>query len=57
MGRAATEAGNLKDAYKVYNYGGGFRYLLAKKLGLGVGIDIARGPEETVGYLTIGSAW
>jgi hypothetical protein len=22
-----------------------------------MGIDIARGPEDTVGYLTIGSAW
>jgi hypothetical protein len=56
-GRAATEISNLNDADKVYGIGGGFRYLLARKLGLGVGIDIARGPEDTVGYLTIGSAW
>ena len=34
-----------------------FRYLIARKLGLGAGIDIARGPEDTVGYLTIGSNW
>jgi hypothetical protein len=38
-------------------YGGGFRYLLAKRLGLRVGVDIARGPEETAIYLTIGSNW
>jgi hypothetical protein len=57
MGRAAQEASNLKDADKVYNYGGGFRYLIARKMGLGMGIDIARGPEDTVVYLTIGSAW
>lgn len=57
VGRAATEFSNMKDADKVYNYGGGFRYLLARKLGLGVGVDVARGPEDTVGYLTVGSAW
>jgi len=38
-------------------YGGGFRYLLARRLGLRVGVDIARGPEETAIYLTIGSNW
>jgi len=56
-GRAAKELSNLGDADKVSNFGAGFRYLLARKLGLGVGVDIARGPEDTVGYLTIGSAW
>jgi len=35
----------------------GFRYRLARKLGLQAGVDIARGPEETSVYLTIGSAW
>jgi len=57
VGRAAQEARNLRDADKAYNYGTGFRYLIARKLGLGMGIDIARGPEDTVAYLTIGSAW
>ena len=35
----------------------GFRYRLARVLGLQAGIDIARGPEETSVYLTVGSAW
>jgi hypothetical protein len=35
----------------------GFRYRLARKLGFQVGMDIARGPEETAYYLTMGSAW
>jgi len=35
----------------------GFRYRLARKLGLQSGIDIARGPEDTSIYLTVGSAW
>ena len=37
--------------------GVGIRYRLARKLGLQSGIDIARGPEDTAIYLTIGSAW
>lgn len=37
--------------------GMGFRYRLARKLGLQTGIDIARGPEDTSVYLTVGSAW
>jgi hypothetical protein len=35
----------------------GFRYRLARKLGLQVGVDVARGPEDTAVYLTVGSAW
>jgi hypothetical protein len=56
-GRASQELSDLREADQVYNFGAGFRYLLARKLGLGAGIDVARGPEDTVGYLTIGSAW
>jgi len=37
--------------------GVGFRYRLARKQGLQAGIDVARGPEDTSIYLTIGSAW
>jgi hypothetical protein len=36
--------------------GGGFWYLLALDLGLRVGIDVARGPEEWAFYLQVGSA-
>lgn len=37
--------------------GTGFRYLVARKLGLYAGMDVARGPEETAIYLQVGSAW
>jgi hypothetical protein len=37
--------------------GGGMRYLIARRLGLQAGFDVARGPEDTVFYLTVGSAW
>jgi len=35
----------------------GFRYRLARKLKLQSGLDIARGPEDTSIYITVGSAW
>ena len=37
--------------------GVGFRYRIARKLGMQMGMDVARGPEETSIYLTVGSAW
>jgi hypothetical protein len=37
--------------------GAGFRYELARKFGLHVGLDVARGPEETAVYLQVGNAW
>jgi hypothetical protein len=33
----------------------GFRYLIARRLGLRAGLDIARGPEDTAIYITVGS--
>jgi hypothetical protein len=38
-------------------WGAGFRYLIARRLGIYVGVDIARGPEETAVYIQAGSAW
>ena len=38
-------------------WGAGFRYLLARRLGMYMGVDIARGPEETAFYIQAGSAW
>jgi hypothetical protein len=40
-----------------HTVGGGMRYLIARRLGLQAGFDVARGPEDTVFYLTVGSAW
>ncbi len=37
--------------------GVGFRYRIARKLGMQMGLDVARGPEDTSIYLTMGSAW
>jgi hypothetical protein len=35
----------------------GFRYLLARKFKLRVGVDIARGPEDFAYYIVFGSNW
>jgi hypothetical protein len=35
----------------------GFHCRLARLFGLQAGVDIARGPEDTSVYLTVGSAW
>ncbi|MDR7369653.1 BamA/TamA family outer membrane protein [Flavobacterium aquidurense] len=41
----------------VYSYGSGFRYLLARKFKLRMGIDVAKGPEEWAYYIVFGSNW
>ena len=58
-GAGKTSAINaLRGEGQTVGAGGvGFRYRLARKLGLQAGIDIARGPEETSVYLVLGSAW
>jgi Omp85 superfamily domain len=56
-GRAAKDASALEEAEGAYNYGVGFRYLIARRLGLAAGVDLAEGPEESILMLTFGSAW
>ena len=56
-GRAFGRTGDFSDADTVVARGAGIRYLLARKLGLYGGIDVARGPEEDAFYIQIGSAW
>jgi len=41
----------------VYSYGTGFRYLIARKFKLRMGVDVARGPEEWAYYIVFGSNW
>jgi len=37
--------------------GAGFRYLMARKFGLRMGMDLARGPEQWAYYIVFGSSW
>jgi hypothetical protein len=56
-GRAANSFDELKDGPSRVAKGFGFRYLIARRYGFEMGIDIARGPEEDVFYIQAGTAW
>jgi hypothetical protein len=56
-GWAADAFDELDDASSRVTKGVGIRYYAAKKLGLHMGFDVARGPEDTAFYITFGSAW
>jgi hypothetical protein len=46
------------DESKTVGAGGvGFRYLVARKLGMYAGLDVARSAEDSAIYITAGSAW
>jgi len=57
VAKAFDELSAADEAELVYAYGGGFRYLIARKLKLRMGVDVARGPEEWAYYIVFGSAW
>ena len=46
-----------KNELEAWNAGTGFRYLIARSLGLMMGIDVARGPEDWAVYVVFGSSW
>ena len=56
-GRAANSYSEFKEASSRNAKGAGFRYLVAKRYGFEMGVDIARGPEEDVFYIQGGTAW
>ena len=57
VGRTANLLSSFGSSTNRSTIGTGFRYLTARQLGMHAGIDIAKGPEEWVFYITIGSAW
>jgi hypothetical protein len=56
-GKAFDNWSDFGKAEFVYSYGTGFRYLIARKFKLRMGLDIARGPEEFAYYIVFGSNW
>jgi len=56
-GRAAESFSDLNDQPTRVTKGLGLRYFAARKLGMHAGIDVAKGPDDTYWYVTIGSAW
>ncbi len=57
IGKASNEFSELSSSKSRISKGVGFRYLIARRYGFNMGIDIATGPEETVFYVQAGSAW
>ena len=57
VGNAFNDWDKMNDAQWAYSGGAGFRYLIASKFKLRVGMDLARGPEQWAYYIVFGSAW
>jgi hypothetical protein len=56
-GRAWGRKSSFGDAFTVVGKGVGVRYLIARRLGMWIGADVAVGPEGGAGYIQVGSAW
>jgi hypothetical protein len=59
VGYAKTMSKNesFSDGKNVYNFGGGFRYLIARAFKIRTGIDIAKGPDSWGWYIVFGHNW
>lgn len=56
-GKAFDDWDKFTEADWVFSYGAGFRYLLARKFKLRVGIDVAHGAGAWAYYIVFGSNW
>ena len=57
IGKAYGRWRTFSESDNVVSVGAGFRYLIARKLGLAVGIDVAHSKEQNAFYIQVGSAW
>ena len=57
IGKAYGRWASFSEASNVTSQGVGFRYLIARKLGLAVGIDVAHSKDQNAFYIQVGSAW
>jgi len=56
-GAAWNNLEHFDETKAIITGGAGFRYELARAYGLHIGLDVARGPNDTAVYIQIGSAW
>lgn len=56
-GTARIDDGPAQRTKNAAAGGLGFRYEIAHRFGMHVGVDVARGPEDTAVYLQVGNAW
>jgi hypothetical protein len=57
LGWSGGDIAALDGSEFVPSGGGGFRYLIARQLGLNMGIDIAGSHNQSAFYFQVGSAW
>jgi hypothetical protein len=56
-GEARSSIATLDASENVTAADAGFRYLIACRYGLQMGIDVATGPDDNVFYVVFGNAW
>jgi hypothetical protein len=56
-GAAWNHLERFNSTQTIVTGGAGFRYELARAYGLHIGLDVARGPDDTAVYIQMGSAW
>jgi hypothetical protein len=56
-GRAWGSQDDFDESGTEVAKGGGFRYLVARRLGLFVGMDYGWGPDDEAFYIQVGNAW
>jgi hypothetical protein len=56
-GAVWTDFERLDNSQGVVTGGAGFRYEIARKYGVHMGMDVAFGPDNTAIYVQVGSAW
>jgi len=57
LGKAMERNESFGDAETAYNFGGGFRYLVARLFRIRAGIDVAKGPDSWGWYIVFGHNW
>lgn len=57
VGTARSEIGERERDESVSAGGAGFRYLVSRRHGLHMGIDVADGPDDPIWYVIFGNAW
>ncbi|MBU2871455.1 BamA/TamA family outer membrane protein [Colwellia sp. E2M01] len=57
VGKASDSFSEFSESHSRISKGVGFRYLIARRYNFNMGIDIAKGPEDTIFYIQSGSTW
>ncbi|MGY2486071.1 BamA/TamA family outer membrane protein [Cupriavidus sp. CP313] len=57
VGKAYGRWHDFSDASTIYSVGAGFRYMIARKLGVSIGLDVAHSKGQNAFYIQVGSAW